>query len=162
MDKNLRIRGQFVSAVLRETAEMIQDRQMRVVKEWSLFDSRAMENQIKGHFSVNDAAGGGSLTMRYLTYTRFLDMRDPRRSVKREGYHLYNRIVFGVLYNPTINTLQWGLTEDVKQVIHKEMESIYKTNMPYYKVRDVALKQVAASDRNLAAMLSKSIRTGYH
>lgn len=161
MDQQLRIKTMFVSEVLTETAKFILARQNKVVREWSLFDSGEMEKSLKGHFSVQNQDGGGKLTMRYLSYLRFLDMRDPRRKVQREGFHLYNRIVFGTLYNRTVNTLQWGLTEDVKEVISRQLEANYNTKMPYYKILDVALKEVAKTDRNKAAMFAKLMRPGY-
>lgn len=161
MADKLRIKTQFVSAVLKETAQMIYDQQAKTVKEWDLFDSGKLSKSLPGHFSVREASGGGLLTMRYLAYTRFLDMRDPRRKKKKEGYHLYNRIVFGVLYNPTVNTLQYGLTEDIRNAIENQIKEIYDKGMPYYKVSNVALKQMSNHDRNPGTLIAKSMRAGY-
>ena len=157
----MRIKTQFVSAVLKETAESIHSSQLRVVKEWSLFDSGDMEKSLKGHFNVQQQDGGGLLTMRYLTYTRFLDMRDPSRRISRDGYHIYNKIVFGTLYNPALNTLRWGLTDDVRAAIGEQLDEIYSAKMPYYKIRDLAMVKIAEQDRNLAAVFSKAMRQGY-
>lgn len=161
MPNELRIKTQFISAVLRETAEIIQSKQQKAVDEYDLFESGRLRKSLTGHFSVGSQSGGGSLTMRYLPYMRMLDMNDPRRKWKKDGYHLYNRIVFGVLYNPTINTLQYGLTEDIRNAIGDQLTEIYEQDLPFYKITDLALQKVSNYDRNLGALLSKSMRAGY-
>jgi hypothetical protein len=161
MPNDLRIKTAFIGAVLRETAEIIQSKQRKAVEEWNLFESGRLRKSLTGHFSVGSQDGGGNLTMRYLPYMRMLDMEDPRRKWKKDGYHLYNKIVFGVLYNPTINTLQWGLTEDIREAIGEDLKAIYDQDLPFYKISNMALERISEYDRNLGAMLSKAMRTGY-
>lgn len=141
-----RIKTEFVSSVLRDTGNKIRQGQTKTADEWNLFESGTLRNWLQGHFSVESDEGGGKLYMRYLAYARFLDMADSRRKnrqLKREGYHLYNRQVFGVLYNKTLPALRYGFTEDVKTQI------------------DQALIQAVGSDRNAAALVAKSMRRGY-
>lgn len=144
----LRIKTEFVSSVLKETAEEIRESQSRIADDWSLFEkgSGELKKWLQGHFSVADQEGGGKLSMRYLVYARFLDMPDPRRKVrllKREGYHLYNRTVFGILYNNTLPMLRYGFTEDLQ----REMGA--------------RLVEAVGGERNAAALISKSMRRGY-
>jgi hypothetical protein len=143
----LRIKTEFVSSVLKETAEKIRDAQSKVAEEWSLFEGGELKKWLRGHFSVGKQDGGGKLSMHYLAYARFLDLPDPRRKVrqlKREGYHLYNRIVFGTLYNDTMPTLRYGFTEDLQKEIAAK------------------LAEAVGGDRNAAALISKSMRRGYY
>ena len=142
-----RIKTDFVSSVLKETAEEIRDKQTKVADEWSLFEkgSGELKKWLQGHFSVDNQEGGGKLSMRYLTYARFLDLPDPRRKVrqlKREGYHLYNRIVFGILYNNTMPTLRYGFTDDIQQEI------------------GARLAKAVGGEKNAVALISKGLRKG--
>lgn len=122
MPSQLRIKTQFVSSVLKQTAERIQSEQIAVVNDWDLFKSGLMKSSLQGHFSVNSSENGAKLSMRYLEYVRLLDMKDPRRKLKREGYHLYNRIVFGTLYYRALPTLKYGFTEQIQQDLKKDIE----------------------------------------
>lgn len=142
-NNKLRIKTQFASAILAQTAQAIREEQQQVAQEWSLFDSMKLKRMLEGHFSVSNTETGSRLSMSYLVYARFLDMADPRRKVNREGYHLYNRIVFGILYNRTLSALKFGFTDDIR----KSMTQILSE---------------AAGDNVLGqALLAKSLRTGY-
>lgn len=143
MPSELRIKTQFVSAILQQTAEAIRTEQQTVVREWSLFQTRELEKSIKGHFSVTNQETGAKLSMSYLAYLRYLDMADPRRKVRREGYHLYNRIVFGILYNRTLAAIKFGFTDDIRKSITE------------------IIAEAVAENREAGALLAKSLRTGY-
>ena len=127
MSNELRIKTAFVSEVLRDTAETIRAEQSKTAIEWNLFNTGELEKSLKGHFSLASSGDESRLSMRYLTYARILDMKDPRRKLRREGYHLYNRIIFGHLYNITLPRLKYGFTDDVKKSITKTLsEADYK------------------------------------
>lgn len=121
---NKNIEQRYMTEVFTNTAEMIREMQQETVEEYNLFDTGELKKMLQGHFSTGNTEGGAKLSMRYLSYTRFLDMRDERRTLstaKREGYHLYNRIVFGILYNQTRPQLIYGFTDDVKQRIYQQL-----------------------------------------
>jgi hypothetical protein len=162
-NKQQRVKTMFVSEVLTETAMYIRSEQLKVVEEWDLFEGGALKQSLTGHFSVNHSDGGGRLSMRYLNYARFLDMPDRRntRRLKREGYHLYNRIVYGILYNRTIPVLKYGFTEEIKKKVSKMFDSAMTSRVPAFKRNEATLKLIADEDRNMAAMLAKSLRQGY-
>ena len=112
------IKSAFISDVLTESAEKIRQAQQVVVSEWNLFDTGETEKYTKGHFTAVQAGGGARLVMRYVKQFRLLDIKDPRRKLsgpKREGYHLYNRINFGILYNFTYPTMRYGFVEEVRE-----------------------------------------------
>ncbi len=125
-----RIKMVFVSRILKETAIKIRSAQRKVVSEWNLFDEGHLQRMLQGHFSVGQLGGGAKLSMQYLAYARFLDMVDRRRQYKRDGYHLYNKIVFGILYGYTIHEIKHDFTEDVAKTIQQEiMEAIEENPM---------------------------------
>lgn len=160
----LRIKTAFVSAVLRETAERIREDQNRVVDEWNLFESGTLKNSLQGNFSVGAEGESGQLRMRYLTYFRFLDMPDPRREsrrAKREGYHNYNQIVFGNLYNYGLPELQYGFTKEVYEQITGELEKAFPLGTNKYQRAEMMLTGISDKDRFISAILSKSMRQGY-
>ncbi len=125
MPSQIRIKTQFVSSVLRETAEKIRQQQQKTAVDWGLFETGELYKMLVGHFSVGNIEGGGKLDMHYLTYARFLDMKNPRRQVRKQGYHIYNRIVFGRLYNSALPRLKYGFTDDIKAQIAAELKQIY-------------------------------------
>jgi hypothetical protein len=155
MTDSPQIKSTFISAVLRETAETIQSRQRQVASEWNLFESGDLKRSLQGHFSVNASDGGGKLSMSYLSYARFLDMNNPNRKIKREGYHLYNRIVFGVLYNPTVAALQYGLTDEIRTFLGEKIQEALMQNMPVYRFTSVALRQLGDIDPDIAKLFSR-------
>lgn len=160
---SVRIKTVFVSAVLRETAERIRIEQNEVVDAWDLFESGTLKSMLRGHFSVDNNEGGAKLSMRYLNYFRFLDMPDSRRrlrQLKREGYHTYNKIVFGTIYNYGLPEIQYGLTKQIHEQITGAINTAM-TRKSRYKMADEMLAGIASEDRFAAAILSKSMRQGY-
>jgi hypothetical protein len=114
----------FTATILKNTATRIRANQEKVAQEWNLFRSGKMQKMLQGHFAVGESGTTSNLTMSYVTYARFLDMNDKRRRLKREGYHLYNRIVFGQLYNYTLSNILYGYTDE----IHEEYTQQLKEN----------------------------------
>jgi hypothetical protein len=115
-----RIKTAFISEALTRTAVKIRQEQGVVVDEWSLFDTGSLKAELQGHFDVMIGGPQVKLTMRNLAYLRFLDIKNPRSKivqVKREGYHLYNRITYGNLYGYLLRQLRFGLTDDIKAQI---------------------------------------------
>lgn len=159
----LRVKTAFVSAILKGNAEAIRKEQTQVVDEWNLFESGNLKSWLQGHFSVNNADGGAKLSMRYLTYARFLDMKRPGTSqAKRNAYHLYNRIVYGFLYGQMLPTIRYGFTEDVKNQIANAIAST-ASGTSFYKMRDDQISAInQLYGRNMAAIMSKQYRQGYY
>lgn len=94
------VKPKFVDQILKEEAEIIKGLQLDVADEWGLNDdSGELRESLRGHFSVTQLGEGTRLTMRYMKYLRFIDM--PWVASRKKGLHLYNRIVFGRVYNDT-------------------------------------------------------------
>lgn len=112
------IKSRFVAATLRETAKRIRAAQDIVVEDYGLFQTGELKKYTRGKFAVNlIGEEGASVLMRYVKYARFLDMKDRRRKLShtRAGYHLYNRITFGNLYNYTLPTIRDGFTQEIRE-----------------------------------------------
>lgn len=62
--------------------------------------------------------------MRIFSYLRFLDIKYSGRSQMefRRSLSIYNRVIWGVLYNETLQDLRYGFTRQVKQYIREELE----------------------------------------
>ena len=158
----LRIKTAFVSAILKDNAEKIRQEQQQVVDDWNLFKSGKLRSSLQGHFTVNNADDGGKLTMNYLAYARFLDMKGGTSKAKRNIYHLYNRIVFGYLYGQILPTLRFGFTEDLKAAMAAKIAGT-APGSSFYRMRDEQIKVIKEMQgRELAALVSKQYRQGYH
>ncbi len=60
-----------------------------------------------------------SLHTKYPIYIRFLDM-------KRKGnWAIYNRQIWGILYNETLPELKFGLTESIADEIRGQLEGLF-------------------------------------
>ena len=122
-----RIKTAFRSQILKESAQLIRKEQQETLVEWDLVSSGQLLRQMRGHFTVTDIDTGAKLDMTYLSYMRFLDIPNARRSLreaKRNGYHTYNKIVFGYLYNQTLPQLKYGFTDETKQLIANKMKEM--------------------------------------
>lgn len=122
-----RVKTAFRSQILKESAELIRREQQETIVEWDLVSTGQLLRQMRGHFSVTDMETGARLDMNYLSYLRFLDIPNARRSLreaKRMGYHTYNRIVFGYLYSQTLPQLKYGFTDETKQLIANKMKEM--------------------------------------
>lgn len=157
----MRIKTIFISAILRQTALSIREQQNVVADDWDLFDEGDLKAMLQGHFSVGNFEGGGKLSMRYLTYFRFLDMPDPRRRIrrlKRDGYELYNRISFGTIYSRSLPALTFGFTDELRKQMGGTLEEIMNAPLPFFKKTNMIITETAKYDRNFAALLSKAVR----
>jgi hypothetical protein len=113
------VKQNFISRTLTDEAQWIATRQQKVIESWGLIRSGLLYNSLRGFFSFHPSgSGGGVLTLRYLAYMRLLDINARKKGKnKYSGLHLYNRIVFGRIYNDTIRKLKFGFTEPIRENI---------------------------------------------
>lgn len=79
-------------------------------------------------FSMDGEGLRANYYMRIFPYLRFLDIRYSRQMEGlRARLALYNRVVWGVLYQDTLPTLRYGLTEDIRRGIREQLERYGKT-----------------------------------
>ena len=125
-----RAKSMYRSQILSETAKSIFTEQEEVVREWNLIDSgHLLEELRKEHFQIEDFETGGRLIMRVLTYMRLLDQKGiAKGSPRRKAYHLYNKIIFGYVYNKTLPALKYGFTADVRAQINEKLQGVWKSD----------------------------------
>ncbi|MDE5750105.1 MAG: hypothetical protein K2H87_04980 [Duncaniella sp.] len=58
---------------------------------------------------------GSHATLDYPLYIRFLDMRE------HGNYKIYNRQIWGILYNDTWNRIRFGFTHEVREKLRAEI-----------------------------------------
>ena len=51
--------------------------------------------------------------------------RDRISKFKRRNLALYNRVVWGVLYHETFPQLRYGFTDEVRKIIHDQLEKSF-------------------------------------
>ncbi|MDR1226711.1 MAG: hypothetical protein LBK47_07425 [Prevotellaceae bacterium] len=83
------IKQPYLSRTLKEEAEWIGKEQQGVIKDWGLMRTGTLYGSLRGFFSYHPLASGGVLTLRYLTYLRFLDMKSRQKGRKNKyaGLH---------------------------------------------------------------------------
>ena len=122
------VKPKFVDKILTEEAEIIKGLHLETVDDWGLNDdSGELRKSLRGHFSVTQLGEGTRLTMRYVKYLRFIDM--PWVATRKKGLHLYNRIVFGRVYNDTYLRLRLAYRDAFnEQAINMIKESMDQLN----------------------------------
>ena len=160
-----RITRAYRSQILQESAILIRKEQDEIVDAWDLYESGTLKSSLRGHFTVTDIDTGSKLSMRYLTYFRFLDIPDVRRKLrnaKKEGYHSYNRVVFGYLYNQTLPQLKYGLTEETQTLIRNKLAEAMGGGTKTGSQKIFLLQDMAqGGDRVAQALMAKKSRQGY-
>ena len=143
---------------------LIRKMQNEVADDWNLFESGSLKRSLQGHFTVADIDSGSQMSMSYLNYARFLDMADSRRrnrTVKREGYHLYNRTIYGYLYKQTMPQLKYGFTEEAQMLIRNQMiEAMAGGNIGMQGAL-ILTDMSSQGDRNAMALIARNTRQGY-
>jgi len=114
------LKQKFISNVLSETFTNILKEQDKAIDDYNLNKTGLLRSRAKRHFSVNMIDKGAKATLSVLKYLRFLDMRELKNMHRRRQYHLYNRILYGHIYNPMLAKLFTGYTEEIKQQIAKQ------------------------------------------
>ncbi len=118
------IQKSFIRKVMARDAAFIYDTQARVIKE-NFKDQRTanLAAFLSSHpFSVE----GGGLNLWYsfniFTFLRLLDIKFSKQAMgMRRRIALYNRVVWGRLYHETLGDLKYGLTQEIKEQITKQL-----------------------------------------
>jgi len=123
------IKKTFIHQILRRDAAFIYDTQARVLRE--NFTSERVSNMAKFLESHPYNVSGSGLNVWYsfniFTYLRLLDIRFSRQDMgTRRRLALYNRVIWGRLYHQTIGDLKYGLTEDIKKSLSKDLSGNIK------------------------------------
>ena len=126
------VKDEFVSEILRRDIGIIYKTQEEVANRYFKEHTGTLRNFLSRRaFSLQESNGKFTVYIRVLSYLRFLDMQyrlpcsglsSKRAKKHRANYAIYNRIVWGVLYNETFPDIQAGFTTEVRAAWRKKME----------------------------------------
>lgn len=109
----------MTEGVLREAADALTTIQGYVLEDNYLSQSgRLAANLASKPYVILTSTSGAMLKVNYLSYMRFLDLKETRKGKKKKRYApIYNKYVFGFMMGFTYNRLRAGLTN----IIYKEL-----------------------------------------
>lgn len=132
------IKDEFVSEILRRDIGIIYKTQDEVANRYFKERTGTLRQFLSRRaFSLQESNGNFTVYIGILSYLRFLDMQyrlnytglNSRRAKKqRAKYAVYNRVVWGVLYNETFPDIQAGVTNEVRAAWRKQMEEALSQN----------------------------------
>lgn len=132
------VKDEFVSEILRRDIGIIYKTQEEVANRYFKEHTGILRQFLSRRaFSLQESNGNFTVYIGVLSYLRFLDMQyrlnytglSSRRGKKhRANYAVYNRVVWGVLYNETFPDIQAGFTNEVRAAWQKQMEEALSNN----------------------------------
>lgn len=139
------IKKEFVAGILKRDDEYIRKEQAEVIDTYLHPKTGNLAADIRqtSMSKILKAPGAWMLQVSFLKYLRFLDIRSNRREAGNKAYisihgnyelrhkqmrlrrnlALYNRVIFGRLYNETQRDIKFGFTDEIKEEITKQLES---------------------------------------
>lgn len=126
------VKDEFVSEILRRDIGIIYKTQEEVANRYFKERTGTLRNFLSHRaFTPKKSNGEFSVYLKVLSYIRFLDMQyrlnyagmsSKRAKKQRAKYAIYNRVVWGVLYNETFPDIQAGFTDEVREAWRQKME----------------------------------------
>lgn len=119
------IKKKFISDIVRRDINIIYETQQNVVTDNFPLGTGRMANYLsKKPFKMD---GDGLKLIYYMSvfsYLRFLDIHYRREQMTlRRNLALYNRVIWGVLYNETLPDLRYTFTTEICEKIRAQLES---------------------------------------
>lgn len=126
------VKDEFISDILRRDIGIIYQTQEEVANRYFKERTGTLHNFLSRRaFTPKESNGEFSVYLNVLSYIRFLDMQyrlnyagmsSKRAKKQRAKYAIYNRVVWGVLYNETFPDIQAGFTDEVREAWRQKME----------------------------------------
>lgn len=121
------IKTHYVREILERDAKFINETQGKVISEnLRRVSGRLLRSIYSKDFQIQSDENRMMLQFNFLRYLRFLDIKSSMDQFKnkelRSKLALYNRVIYGRLYNETRSDIKFGLTEQVKEKIKTELE----------------------------------------
>lgn len=115
------IKEEFIRRELTAGAEKIRSLQRDVVQQvLSERTGRLLASLSDRKFHLQGDGEHFMLSVSILNYLRFNEIRSDMTA--RRKLHLYNRIVWGVLYGETLPALKFGITDELREQIRQELQ----------------------------------------
>lgn len=126
------VKDEFISDILRRDIGIIYQTQEEVANRYFKERTGTLRDFLfRRAFTPKESNGEFSVYINVLSYIRFLDMQyrlnyagmsSKRAKKQRAKYAIYNRVVWGVLYNETFPDIQAGFTDEVREAWRQKME----------------------------------------
>lgn len=120
------IKQKFISDIVRRDIYFIYDTQRDVVRDNFPFGSGRLSGYLSQRpFKVDSNGLKQVYYMRVFSYLRFLDIHYRKEQMSlRRNLALYNRVIWGVLYNETLPDLRYTFTAEIRDKIRTQLESL--------------------------------------
>lgn len=122
------IRQRFVHEVMSKGINEIYETQENVVRTYlNTRSGNLLAHLQKRPFTSQESDTKQVYYLRVFPYLRFLDIYYRRGNDRisrhiRRNLALYNRVVWGILFHETFPELQYGFSNEIKQLIRRELE----------------------------------------
>lgn len=120
------IRTEFIAQTVKRDMDIIYATQENVVREVFKGGTGRLASLLSTHpFGLYALGVNYKAEARILPYLRFLDIKYRKQDMEiRSKLALYNRVVWGVLYNETLPDLRYGFTQEIRKKISQELRGI--------------------------------------
>lgn len=121
------LKTHYVREILERDAKFINETQGKVISEnLRRVSGRLLRSIYRNDFQIQADDNRMMLQFNFLRYLRFLDIKSSMDKFKskdlRSKLALYNRVIYGRLYNETRSDIKYGFTEQIKERIRMELE----------------------------------------
>lgn len=119
------IKKEFISRIVTRDVKIIYSTQESVVRDAFPGGTGALAAHLaRKPFSLSGEGVNQTFFMRIFPYLRFLDIRYRKQNMAtRRKLALYNRVVYGVLYNETMPDLRYGMTAAIRKEITESLQN---------------------------------------
>jgi hypothetical protein len=138
------IKREFVTQILKRDSDYIREFQAKVIEDADLKKTGALLMDVRGQSGSKILQGYGMwmLSVRFLKYLRFIDIQSNKKNPSshfkinikndyerknkkmplRRHLALYNKVIYGRLYNETKTDLKSGYTKVIRKTITEQLE----------------------------------------
>lgn len=112
------IKQTFIKSIVNRDRAVIYKTQAEVVRAY-FYDTGKLYNSLTTSRPMD--LDCRIFWFKILPYLRFLDIRYREDMRVRRNLALYNRVIWGVLYNETLPDIRYGYTQDIRNAIRKDL-----------------------------------------
>ncbi|MPL74346.1 hypothetical protein SDC9_20218 [bioreactor metagenome] len=121
------LKTHYVREILERDAKYINETQGKVISDnLRRVSGRLLRSIYRNDFQIQADDNRMLLQFNFLRYLRFLDIKSSMDKFKskdlRSKLALYNRVIYGRLYNDTRSDIKYGFTAQIKERIRQELE----------------------------------------
>lgn len=120
------IKTEFIAQTVKRDMDIIYATQEQVIRNVFNTGTGKLASFLSSHpFGLYSSGVNFKIEARILPYLRFLDIKYRKQDMgRRQKLALYNRVVWGVLYNETLPDLRYGFTQEIKTKISRDLRGI--------------------------------------